>query len=251
MRSAAFETVAPCAVAPLLAENDADVWLFDLDLPQVARDALFPLLDDAERKRAAAFAFAHLQAHHVSAHGQMRRILSAYAERPARELRIRLTPEGKPFLSPLESPAFNLSHSGGLGLLAVTRSAPIGVDIERIRHASDLAGIASSTFSAAENAALTRLPEARRTEAFFACWSRKEAVGKFDGRGLGLEPASFTVPVDPDAPPDAAGDLVEIGATRPVRLFDVPVPSGFRGAVAALPGTGGLRFFRLPAEWPA
>jgi 4'-phosphopantetheinyl transferase len=247
MSGSTFEAADPDTAAAGLTEDGADVWLLNLDLPEAMRDELVPLLTNTERRTAAAFAFPHLRKRHVSAHGQMRRILAAYARQPAQALSIRKSPEGKPFLAPDDSPGFNLSHSGGLGLLAIARSAPIGADIERIRPSSDLGELAVSTFSTAEHTALAQLPENRRTEAFFACWTRKEAVVKFDGRGLGMDLASFTVSVDPDA----TLDLVTLDPMTSVRLFDVPAPLGYRGAIAARPDVRKLRYFRLPAQYPA
>ncbi|ASP22078.1 4'-phosphopantetheinyl transferase sfp [Antarctobacter heliothermus] len=243
-----FETALPEAAAPFLADGDAHVWLLTLDLQGAALDELRALLSTEERHRAAAFAFAHLQSRHVAAHGQMRRILAAYTGQPPQALRIGTRQQGKPYLDPEDRPAFNLSHSDGLGLLAVSQSVAIGADIERIRPSPDLAGIAETTMSPAESAALARLPVNLRTEAFFACWTRKEAVMKCDGRGFGLEPASFTVPVDPATRPDPR-PLNPFPGTA-MTLFDVSVPVGFRGAVAALPGIRALRFFRLPAPCP-
>jgi len=243
-----FETAEPEAAAPCLADGDAHIWLMTLDLRPTALDALRALLSEEERRRAAAFALEHLQGRHVAAHGQMRRILAAYAGQPPRALRIGTRPQGKPYLDPEDRPAFNLSHSDGLGLLAISQSAVIGADIERIRPSPDLSEIAQTTFSPAESAALARLPDTRRTEAFFACWTRKEAVMKCDGRGLGLDPASFTVPVDPALRPGPR-PLTPVPRTA-MTLFDVSVPAEFRGAVAAPPGVRALRFFQLSAPCP-
>lgn len=244
MTAAAFETAEPCDVAPDLDGRGAHVWLVDLDLSESAREALAPLLTEEDRQRAAAFAFPELGARHLAAHGQMRRVLAAYAGRPAHGLKFRTGPGGKPFLAPGDGPAFNLSHSDGLGLLAVSQSAPVGADIERIRRSADLGEIARASFSARESLALSRFPKDRQTEAFFACWTRKEAVVKYDGRGLGLDLASFTVPVSPDC----AVGRVALDRDRAVTVFDLPVPDGYRGAVACPPQILRLRFFRLPAR---
>lgn len=243
-----FKTAEPVAAASCLADGEAHVWLLTLDLRAAALDELRALLSAGEKRRAAAFAFPHLQCRHVAAHGQMRQILAAYAGQPPRALRFGSYPHGKPYLDPEDRPAFNLSHSEGLGLLAVSRSTAIGTDIERMRPSPDLAALADSTFSPAEAAAIARLPESRRTEAFFACWTRKEAVMKCDGRGFGLDPASFTVPVDPAVRPGPRP--VDAGPGTAMTLFDVAVPSGFRGAVATLPGIRALRLFRLPPSCP-
>jgi 4'-phosphopantetheinyl transferase len=243
-----FETAEPEAAAPCLADSDAHIWLLTLDLELATIDELRALLSAEERRRAAAFAFAHLQSRHVAAHGQMRRILAAYAGQPPRALRIGTRLHGKPYIDPQDRPSFNLSHSEGLGLLAIAQTAAVGADIEHIRPSPDLAEIAETTFSSAEAAALARLPDNRRTEAFFAFWTRKEAVMKCDGRGFGLDPASFTVPVDAAARPGPR-PVTPVPGTA-MALFDVSVPAGFRGAVATLPGIRALRFFRLPAPCP-
>jgi 4'-phosphopantetheinyl transferase len=54
-------------------------------------------------------------------------------------------------------------------------------------------------FSASEIAQYDALGAASRTEAFFDCWTRKEAYVKATGRGIALELDSFDVALDPAA----------------------------------------------------
>ncbi|WP_158273984.1 4'-phosphopantetheinyl transferase family protein [Allosediminivita pacifica] len=161
-------------------------------------------------------------------------------------------PEGKPFLHPEAAPAFNLSHSDGLGLLALTRDTPVGVDIERVRTSADLMSIAEGSFAPAEAAALAALPVSQRTETFFACWTRKEAIVKADGRGLAVDLGAFSVSLDPvDAPRATFGpDVFEAGFRPDIR--DLPVPAGYRAALATMPAIRRMRLFTLPessADW--
>jgi hypothetical protein len=88
---------------------------------------------------------------------------------------------------------FNLSHSGGMGLIGWARDRELGVDVERWRELRDEAALVRRFFSQAEIAAYEALPEAQRRAGFFRCWTRKEAYVKAVGRGLGLPLHSFDV----------------------------------------------------------
>lgn len=248
MNTIAFLPTDPHRSAQALTEDEVHVWLLPLDMSAGRRRSVERLLAEEQHRRAAAFAFPHLRERYIAAHGQMRHILGAYASVPAVSLPIRTTPEGKPYLEPQGSPSFNLSHSDGLGLLGIARIGPLGADIERVRPSSDLMSIARTTFSPDEAAALEQLPAAELTSAFFACWTRKEAVAKADGRGLGVPLASYTVSVRPDAAPTVALDPAAFGSDLSLRLFDIPAPSGYRAAVAVSQAIRSVRLFRLPEK---
>jgi 4'-phosphopantetheinyl transferase len=109
---------------------------------------------------------------------------------------------GKPHLQGAASMVlnFNLSHAEGLALFAVTSIAHVGIDLEVVRPAVATSEIATHFFSPAEVRSLAALPDAARTEAFFACWTRKEAYCKALGAGLSLALDRFTVSVDLQVP---------------------------------------------------
>ena len=87
--------------------------------------------------RADRFAFPHDRRRYVAAHGALRAILGGYLNTTPAGVPIRYTPQGKPYLAPPSSDIrFNLSHSGELALIAVTRGREVGVDVERIRPVS-------------------------------------------------------------------------------------------------------------------
>lgn len=145
----------------------------------------------------------------------LRAILSRYVGRPAKQLRFEYSRYGKPALAAEPGQAevhFNLSHSHGLALVAVTHRQAVGVDLEYIRPMDDYDDVARSTFSANEYAAIRALPAAQRLEAFYACWTRKEAYIKALGEGLSHPLKQFDVSVAPDAPAallSAGGDPQE------------------------------------------
>jgi 4'-phosphopantetheinyl transferase len=103
--------------------------------------------------------------------------------------------EGKPSLSPAHNSkiCFNASHSDGMALFAFAKDQEVGVDIEFIEKEFRGMEIASHFFSKDEITALAKLPPNRIDEAFFGCWTRKEAYVKAHGRGLSTPLGSFTV----------------------------------------------------------
>ncbi len=144
-------------------------------------------------------------------------------------------PRGKPALAQsIEAGAlkFNLSHSGELALVAVTQERDIGVDLEEIRLIEDADQIAEKFFSPRENETLRALSGAEKLEAFFHCWTRKEAYLKATGDGLARPTKSFDVTLAPGEPVrlvNVEGQSLEASRWSLVGL----VPArGYVGAVA-------------------
>ena len=75
---------------------------------------------------------------------------------------------------------FNLSHSGGLALIAVARGVEVGVDLEEIRPRPDLERVARRVFTEAEREAVALGGD----RAFYRHWVAKEAFVKATGRGV-------------------------------------------------------------------
>ena len=99
-------------------------------------------------------------------------------------------PSGKPGLATApERLSFNLSHSGGLALIAVAPGdVEVGVDVERIRPRRDLARLAARWLPAADATAVVAAPPEEREAAFYAAWTRHEARVKCTGAGLAGPP---------------------------------------------------------------
>ena len=96
---------------------------------------------------------------------------------------------------------FNMAHSGSLALYAVTVDCEIGVDVEELRDIPEIEQVASRYFSKPEAAQLLSIsPKLAVREAFFRCWTRKEAYIKAIGDGLYLPLDQFQVTLEPDAP---------------------------------------------------
>jgi 4'-phosphopantetheinyl transferase len=106
---------------------------------------------------------------------------------------------GKPALAGTAARArlgFNISHSGDLALVGLVRGGAIGVDIELQRSMTDRDALVRRFFSAAENTAYAILDHADRQRAFFAGWTRKEALVKALGKGLSFPLSAFDVSLE-------------------------------------------------------
>jgi 4'-phosphopantetheinyl transferase len=126
--------------------------------------------------------------------------LARYLGIPAGDLSFCLNAHGKPALVPGSGAGdlrFNLSHSHGLALFAFAFRREVGVDLEYVHSFPNRDRVADRFFSAQEVTALRELPQSTQTEAFFQCWTRKEAYIKARGGGLSISLASFAVPLAP------------------------------------------------------
>jgi 4'-phosphopantetheinyl transferase len=111
---------------------------------------------------------------------------------------------GKPRLaSAPERLSFNLSHSGGLALVAIAPGGTrVGVDVERLRPRRDLVRLAARWLPADDATAVAAAPESERERVFYAAWTRHEARVKCTGAGLagpppGPEVVAHQIAIDP------------------------------------------------------
>lgn len=188
---------------PTLAGDEVHVWCVFLDRATPHITSLQQILSADECERAERFYFPKDREHFISARGLLRAILGGYLEVDPGRLRFCYSPYGKPALDRAwggDTLRFNVSHSDRLALYAVTCNRELGVDVERIRP--DFAGeeIAERFFSPNERAALRRLHPDVRCDAFFNCWTRKEAYIKARGEGLSLPLDQFDVSLTPGEP---------------------------------------------------
>lgn len=115
----------------------------------------------------------------------LRMALSRYAALPPHLWRYRRSLHGKPEIdNPGIDLRFNLSHCRDLVVCAVTRSAAIGVDVERIRTRPRLSKVSAEVFDPQELFDLGHLDESGQTKRFFDYWTLKESFVKASGAGL-------------------------------------------------------------------
>ena len=165
--------------------------------------ALWQLLSRDERERADKFRYAEHREHYIVARASLRQLLAERLRIVPRAIEFVETSYGKPKLAPVHGAAIwnSISRIPGLSLsMRFTRGRAVGVDVELIREVPDADDLAERFFSPTETASLRALPLDRRSLAFLACWTRKEAFIKALGLGLSCPLDAFDVTIDPDAP---------------------------------------------------
>ncbi len=161
-----------------------------------------------ERDRMARFVFDRDRDRYAAGRAGLRRELGARIGEPPSALSFDYGLQGRPTLRGIADVDFNLSHTGGLALLAILdcRAQPgrVGIDVESRRnrlgellprpHLEDLGRVC---FSPTERAALERATAPH--DVFYRTWTRKEAVIKALGDGIAYGLERFDVSDGPDA----------------------------------------------------
>ena len=214
---------------------DVELWVWPLDIGADERGRLFAYLSDDEVARAERFVFDRDRHRYIAARGRMREVLARLLGTTPAELRFAYSSHGKPSLP--VALHFNLSHSEGLAALGVSRTHELGVDVEHVRPLKE--DIAERFFSRAEVATLRALPEHEQLDAFYRCWTRKEAVVKAIGEGLSRPLDSFDVTLGAQSARLLRMDGERDGPSVWQMAHFAPA-TGFEGAVACRTGGGAL-----------
>ena len=101
--------------------------------------------------------------------------------------RFETTSYGKPQVADgLPQVHFCISHIETMSVIAVSRDAPVGVDIETVGRPCS-AKLIEGFCSARERRALAKMKEPERARAFARLWTLKEAYAKLTGTGLATD----------------------------------------------------------------
>ena len=187
-----------------LSEAEVQVWGFHLDLPSPWLTRLHCLLSAEERARAAGFHFTRHRDRFIAGRGTTRLLLGRYLEMSPERVTFVYGPQGKPALDgpgPGRRFHFNLAHSDALGVLAVSRHGPLGIDIEELRPLEDMDELVIRFFSPRERAMFQKLPRSQKPAGFFNLWTRKEAWLKATGEGIAQLLSRVEVSFLPSEPP--------------------------------------------------
>jgi 4'-phosphopantetheinyl transferase len=184
-------------IAPKITRLEAGhvhLWAADMSefVEQVSK--LSGLLSSAEHERAEKFKFEADSNRYVIRRGLQRLILGRYLEQAPSMIEFQHGAYGKPEVrteragSPL---FFNASHSAGIAVWAITSACRVGVDVEKVREIPEMEEIARRFFVPAETRTLMALHADSRVQAFYSCWTRKEAylkaLRRLQEHGLGGE----------------------------------------------------------------
>jgi 4'-phosphopantetheinyl transferase len=195
-----------------------------------ATSAYSAVLSAEELHRASRFRFDHLKTRFILCRGALRILLGRYLGVAPASVQFQYGSKGKPFVE--SGLKFNVSHSGDLAVFAFAAELDVGVDVEQARSIPDMHQIASRFFSIEECADLQSVDIARRSQAFFNCWTRKEAYIKAMGDGLSIPLDSFRVSLHPDHEARLISVQNDPNATEVWSMQDFSPAVGFIGAVA-------------------
>ncbi|MEU5630245.1 4'-phosphopantetheinyl transferase family protein [Streptomyces rishiriensis] len=160
---------------------------------------------------------------------------------PHGKVRLALPPSGPPS----ERPGFDFSvaHSGAVIGVAVCATGRVGLDVEEADVGLDVDSAARVALADSELAALYGRPAAERKPAFLRTWTRKEAVLKALGVGLGapLRGLELSAPEQPPAVlawPEQLARLEQPDARPDMSLTDLLVDEVHPAAVAVAGAAG-------------
>jgi 4'-phosphopantetheinyl transferase len=237
----------------VLGGSEVHVWRAYLDAPTQQPDSYLHTLAADERTRAERFYFQKDRDRFITAHGVLRAILGLYLNRAPKPFSFCYSSHGKPALaceSGADAIRFNMSHSHGMALYAVTRGREVGIDLEFIRCDLEAEQIAERFFSRSEIATLQALPPSLRKYAFFLCWTRKEAYIKARGEGLSIPLNQFDVSLIPGEPAALLSTQPNVDEALRWSLQELTPGSGYAAALAAEGRGWTLSFWQWPPSLP-
>lgn len=170
-----------------IGRNDVHVWSVSLNLPNGYLSQLAQTLSGDEHLRAEQFHFERDKKRFIAGRGLLRLILGNYLHIEPSQLQFCYGLYGKPYLTGKFDECtirFSVAHSHEFAVYAFTLGRDIGIDLEHARILPEADKIAARLFSTQENAAWLRLPTEQKQDAFYVCWTCKEAYVKALGNGL-------------------------------------------------------------------
>ena len=210
--------------------------LLSLQRTAAERARLEGFLSEAELRRGARLLDPKKRDEFLVGRGLVREALAELLSVEPRAVEFREGEFGKPYLrGQRELPdglRFNVSHAGGKLLLAVSRTCEIGVDLEEIREDLAFRPMAERYFSLREKEELFGLGPAEQLEAFYRCWTRKEAYMKGTGSGFSQPSTGFDVSLLPGEPPALLAHRVDPGEVQRWGIVDLEAGPGCCAALA-------------------
>ncbi|MBD1394378.1 4'-phosphopantetheinyl transferase family protein [Mucilaginibacter glaciei] len=170
-------------VTPPLTENEVHVWQIRIGENLELLHNFSALLNQSEKQRGSKYLQQCDRDRFVISRGAQRVILAKYLNTDAARMEFALGENKKPYIA---TPAgsqlqFNVSHSGDWILIAVSQ-LHVGSDLEYVDAEFHFDDILPEHFSSEE---ISYINERDKTKRFYQLWTRKEALLKATGQGLG------------------------------------------------------------------
>ena len=177
------------------------VEVFQVDLSKSPRreELAWGWLAEEERRRCRKFLYPHPRRQFLLCRAALRAELSSKLGCNNGDITFGSEQRGRPFArvegvgAPID---FNLSHSGVLGVFALSRQGRVGVDVEERRTRRNLRGLVETVFGPDEQQILAGLAGEEWLATFLRFWTIKEALAKAWGTGLYTDFARFQTPAE-------------------------------------------------------
>ena len=182
-----------------LASPDSLTQLWWCDIAPIAKrlGEFERLLSHAERARAARFGHRSLRDRYVMGRGTLRTIIASELGCDAASVEIERGHRGRPRLAGTRAFDFNISHTAGVAIVGITRAGRIGVDVERLDRAVNVAGIARKFMTSHEREKIGGLDSADGRRRLLTLWTCKEAMSKATGDALAAPFRDLDVTLEP------------------------------------------------------
>jgi len=176
-----------------LKTQEVDVWKVSKQIHEDRLEQYWSVLNTEERERALKFRFEKDRNCAIIARGVLRNLLSNYTGLKPENIHFEFGSNGKPAICQHTPIQFNVSHSTDAIVFGFTKSYILGIDVECTEDDLDVENVAKSFFSETEVHSLLKLDQAYHKQAFYNCWTRKEAFIKAEGSGLSFPLKEFSV----------------------------------------------------------
>lgn len=189
-------------------KDQLHIYLTDLDAlrsPTKYRS----LLSSEELNRADGYVHDEDRDRFIVRRGILRELLGRYVNLSPADINLDYSEHGKPLLCDAQNPSgltFSLATCGGMALYAFACDHPVGIDLECILPEENLLEMAKQQFSCREYEDLSNLPQTLQPQAFYTCWTCKEAYIK--ARGV-IPLKQFDIAFDPRETPQLTADRVD------------------------------------------
>ncbi|WP_440964809.1 4'-phosphopantetheinyl transferase family protein [Massilia sp. GER05] len=209
-----YTPVEPGSLTTLtLDPGQIDIWIGMVDetIESGVAKQLVRVLSEEERRQQARFLFEKDQRRYLVTRALVRYVLSRYVPLAPEQWRFGAAPHGRPFILNDVPQAkrlnFNISHSGQVVLMALTRDGQLGIDVEETGH-NVAQTVADHYFAAREIRQLRAASPAEHAHRFLEFWTLKESYIKARGMGLSIPLQKFGF---------------ELGYSQELRAFFDPV----------------------------
>lgn len=163
-----------------LGKQEVHIFFGKIPDPFSGEDML-AVLSPTERERYQAYKAPNKQKEFLYGRFFMKSILASYLKKPVSQISISLNPHKRPYLTDQEL-QFNLSHSFGAFAMIISKTHPVGIDIEYTQRNIQIED-GRHVFMPEEIQSMQAKPSAEAHLEFLQRWTLKEAIYKAADQG--------------------------------------------------------------------